>query len=99
MGLVPSTQRLLWQHRLPKQQAWLGDLRFMHIRPRDPALLPELRQHFARSGFAVDQARESLEVRREDAPNDEQAAREILLHVRIWQLMHPNSIAEPPEDP
>jgi hypothetical protein len=64
----------------------------LDIRLRDPSLLPELAQHFERSGFRVEQSGEVIEVERPDAPDDEQAAREIHLHLSVWLVMHPDSI-------
>lgn len=65
----------------------------LQIRPRDPSLLPELHRHFERSGFRVQQQEGAIEVERPDAPDDEQAAREIRLHLDVWLVMHPDSIA------
>jgi len=80
----------------------------LHIRPRDPSLLPELHRHFERSGFRVDRVGDAVDVRRLDAPDDEQATRgtnrafldlrEILLHLRVWLVMHPGSIEQPTGD-
>ena len=64
----------------------------LEVRPRDPSLLPELARHFERSGFRVEQLEEVIEVERPDAPNDEQAAREIHLHLSVWRAMRPDSI-------
>lgn len=64
----------------------------LEVRPRDPSLLPELAQHFERSGFRVEQLEEAIEVERPDAPDDEQAAREIHQHLSVWLVMNPNSI-------
>jgi hypothetical protein len=80
----------------------------LHIRPRDPSLLPELARHFERSGFRVERVGDAVDVRRLDAPDDEQATRgtnrafldlrEILLHLRVWLVMHPGSIEKPTSD-
>jgi hypothetical protein len=64
----------------------------LEIRPHDPSLLPELAQHFERSGFRVEPFEELIEVERPDAPNDNQAKREIQQHLRVWLLMNPDSI-------
>lgn len=64
----------------------------LDIRPHDPSLLPELARHFERSGFRVEQFEEVIEVERPDAPDDEQAAREIHQHLSVWLVMHPDSI-------
>jgi hypothetical protein len=40
----------------------------------------------------VEQLEEAIEVERPDAPDDEQAAREIHQHLNVWLMMNPNSI-------
>lgn len=62
----------------------------MRLRLFDPAAIPELRQHFQRSGFALADDGENLVIRRPDAPNAEQERREIELHLQVWQTMHPD---------
>ena len=67
----------------------------MRLRLLDPAALPELRQHFVRSGFSVVAAdAERLVIRRLDAANAEQERREIELHLQVWQTMHPDARVE-----
>jgi hypothetical protein len=67
----------------------------MRIRLNDPGLVTDLRHHFERSGFVTDQlGDETIEVRRQDAPDKAQARREIELHLSIWQAMHPEAGAE-----
>ena len=67
----------------------------MRIRLNDPGLVPDLRHHFERSGFATDQVcDETIEVRRPDAPDKAQARREIELHLAVWQAMHAEAGAE-----
>ena len=61
----------------------------MHLRLFDPAALPELRQHFARSGFSVAENGESLIIRRPEAPDAGDERQEIELHLNVWQAMHP----------
>jgi hypothetical protein len=61
----------------------------MHLRLFDPAALPELRQHFTRSGFSVAEDGERLIVGRPEAPDARQERREIELHLQVWQAMHP----------
>jgi hypothetical protein len=61
----------------------------MHLRLFDPAALPELRQHFTRSGFSVAQDGERLLIRRPEAPDAEHERFEIGLHLQVWQTMHP----------
>jgi len=38
---------------------------------------------------------DGIEVERPDAPDDEQASREIRLHLDVWSLMYPDSVASP----
>jgi hypothetical protein len=61
----------------------------MRLRLFDPAALPELRQHFLRSGFAIADDGESLVISRPDASDAEHERREIELHLQVWQTMHP----------
>jgi hypothetical protein len=61
----------------------------------DPSLLAELTQHFERSGFRVKRAGDVIDVKRPDAADEEQEKREVLLHLRVWTVMHPDSV-EPP---
>lgn len=67
----------------------------LQLRLRDPSLIPELVRHFERSGFRVKRAGDVIEVERPDAPDDQHAEREVLLHLRIWTLMHPDSVDTP----
>jgi hypothetical protein len=63
----------------------------MRIRISDPSLAGDLRHHFERSSFTVDDLdAATLEVKRPDAPDDDQARREIELHLRVWRAMHPS---------
>ncbi|HEY7197844.1 MAG TPA: hypothetical protein VH306_11720 [Gaiellaceae bacterium] len=66
----------------------------MVIQLGDPSLAAELREHFRRAGFVAVPKGELLEVTQPDAPSDEQARREIEVHLRIWLVMHPASRAE-----
>jgi hypothetical protein len=66
----------------------------MRLRLFDPAALPELRQHFLRSGFSVADDGEGLVIRRPDETNAEQERREIALHLQVWQTMHPEARVE-----
>jgi hypothetical protein len=62
----------------------------MHLRLFDPAALPELRQHFARSGFSVAEDGERLEIARPEVADARDERREIELHLQVWQTMHPD---------
>ena len=63
----------------------------MRLRTGDPNLLDDLRAHFERSGFAVENTGDSdLDIRRHDAPSVAQEAREIELHLKVWRVMQPS---------
>jgi len=62
----------------------------MHLRLLDPAALPELRQHFARSGFSVAGNGDRLVIGRPGETNAAKELREIELHLQVWQTMHPD---------
>jgi hypothetical protein len=73
----------------------VGDLRQVEIRVGDPSLIPELRQHFERSGFVVRAATENtLVVERPDAPTNDQGDREVAAQLAVWRVMHPGSLVE-----
>ena len=61
----------------------------MRLRPSEPDLLADLRQHFARSGFSVAEEDGALVVRRAEGPSVDQED-EIEVHLRVWQAMHPD---------
>ena len=47
--------------------------------------------HYARSGFAVRPVGDrELDVERTDAPDEEQARREIETHLLVWDVLHPD---------
>jgi hypothetical protein len=67
----------------------------MRIRLNDPGLVPDLRQHFERSGFVSSRiGHDTIEAGRPDAPNKGQASREIEAHLAVWRAMHPEAEAE-----
>jgi hypothetical protein len=66
----------------------------MRLRLFDPAALPDLRQHFARSGFSVAGDAAALVVRHPDVANAEQDRREVELHLQVWLTMHPEARVE-----
>jgi hypothetical protein len=56
----------------------------------DHALVDDLREHFTRSGFTAEHVGGGMaDVQRPDAPDDDQARREIILHLRVWQIGNP----------
>jgi hypothetical protein len=67
----------------------------MRIRLTNPALVPELRQHFERSGFITNRlGDEAIDVWRPDAPSKEQSQREVEVHLAVWRTRHPDTVAE-----
>ena len=63
----------------------------MRLRTGDLTLLDDLRAHFERSGFVIAATDDGdLDVRRSDAPNAEQEAREIELHLMVWRIVRPS---------
>jgi hypothetical protein len=72
-----------------------AQLRPLRIRISDPSLREELSAHYARAGFAVRPVGDrELDVERTDAPDEEQARREIETHLLVWELLHPDAPAE-----
>jgi hypothetical protein len=64
----------------------------VQIRVVPAALLGDLWWHFERAGFDVQRLRSgAIAVRRLDAPSDAQALREVGLHLRVWEAMHPDA--------
>ena len=62
----------------------------MLIRVDDIDLVDDLCAHYRRSGFQVEAVGGGMaEVARRDAPTREQERYEVLLHLRIWQVTHP----------
>jgi hypothetical protein len=67
----------------------------MLIRVRDYALLNDLCVHFRRSGFEVESIGDCMiEVGRPDAPDESQELREVLIHLRVWQVINPGGRIE-----
>ena len=58
----------------------------MHLRLSTPALIPELRQHFERSGFVTDRVSDDTIAVRQPIGTRRQ---EIELHLDVWRAMHP----------
>lgn len=56
----------------------------------DPEFVNELCTHFTRSGFGAEPVGGGMiEVARDDAPNPGQERLEIVLHLRLWEVMNP----------
>jgi hypothetical protein len=64
----------------------------MLIRVDNVDLVEDLCAHYRRSGFQVEAVGGGMvEVARRDAPTREQERYEVLLHLRIWQVTHPET--------
>jgi hypothetical protein len=67
----------------------------MLIRIDDTELVDDLCVHFRRSGFEIEHVGGGMvEVRRGDAPSREQERHEVLLHLRVWQVINPAANGE-----
>ena len=66
------------------------ELRPVTIQIGNSELLGELREHFARSGFAARPVGATeLVVDLADAPDHEQGRREVGAHLLVWAVLHP----------
>jgi hypothetical protein len=55
----------------------------------DNELLEDLCSHFQRSGFAVERVGGAMvQIERADAPSRDQSNREVLMHLRIWEILN-----------
>jgi hypothetical protein len=67
----------------------------MLIQLSDTELVDELCVHYGRSGFeASPMGGGMVALDRLDAPSPDQAAREIRLHLLVWEVLHPETKAE-----
>jgi hypothetical protein len=67
----------------------------MRIRLRKIILVPNLVEDFERAGFVVELIEvDTIDVSRPAAPDDEQARREIELHLQVWRAGHPGAEVE-----
>ena len=63
----------------------------MLIQLADHALVDDFCAHYRRSGFhAEDVGGGVVEIVRPDAPQVEQERREVLMHLRVWEVLHPD---------
>jgi hypothetical protein len=70
-------------------------LRQMRIRLSDRGLVPDLRQHFERSGFVTNRiGDEVVEVWRPGVSDETEAMRAVESHLVVWRAMHPEAEAE-----
>jgi hypothetical protein len=65
------------------------------LRLDDPALVDDLCAHYRRSGFTAEPVGGGMvKVRRVDAPDTAQERREVLMHLHVWKIIHPDAGAE-----
>ncbi len=67
----------------------------MLIRLDDATRIDDLCAHYRRSGYLVERMGGSLvDVTRKAAPTPEQERHEVLLHLRVWEALNPESRGE-----
>jgi hypothetical protein len=67
----------------------------MLIRTDDHSLVDHLCAHYRRSGFHAESVGGGMiEVARPDAPNEDQERREVLMHLRVWEVTNPEARVE-----
>jgi hypothetical protein len=70
-------------------------LRQMRIRLSDPGLIPDLRQHFERSGFVTNRIDDAVvQIWRPGVSDEAQAVCAVESHLAVWRAMHPDADAE-----
>lgn len=70
----------------------------MRVRLRDPSLLDELRQHFERANFTVEQiGADAVDVLPSPGAEPDGAETDARLLLMVWRTMHPGATAEPPD--
>ena len=68
----------------------------MLIRVDDESLVDDLCGHYRRSGFTAERAGGGMvEIARPEPVSDSEARREILAHLRVWNLINRDAHAEP----
>jgi hypothetical protein len=71
------------------------ELRLMLIRTDDHTLVDDLCAHYRRSGFNAESVGGGMiEVARPDAPNKDQERRELIMHLRVWEVTNPDAQVE-----
>jgi hypothetical protein len=67
----------------------------MNLQLDDPALIPDLRQHFERSGFVTNRLDdETVEVWQTDPRSDDHEREAIQAHLAIWRAVHEDADVE-----
>jgi len=73
----------------------MENLRQMRIRLSDAGLVPDLRQHFERSGFVTNRIGDDVvEVWQPGVSDETEAVRAVEGHLTVWRAMHPGANAE-----
>ena len=66
----------------------------MLIRIDNHALVNNLCAHYRRSGFTAQPVGGGMiEITRPDSPTEDQHRREVLLHLRVWDVRNPEATA------
>ena len=69
--------------------------RQVRIRVSDAGLIPDLRQHFERSGFVTNRvADDVIEILRRAVHDEAQETRAIESHLAVWRAMQPEADVE-----
>jgi hypothetical protein len=64
----------------------------MLIELEDSALVADLCDHYTRSGFTAEPVGgRMVEVGRPDAADPDRERHEVLMHLRVWALIHPDA--------
>ena len=80
----------------PGRSDGYAELRLMLIRTDDHSFVDDLCAHYRRSGFHAESVGGGMiEVARPDAADEEQERREVIMHLRVWEVSNPNAHAEP----
>jgi hypothetical protein len=68
----------------------------MLIRIDDHTLVDDLCAHYRRSGFHAESVGGGMiEIRRPDATDEEQERRDVVMHLRVWEVTNPDARVEP----
>jgi hypothetical protein len=71
------------------------ELRLMLIRIDDHTLVDDLCAHYRRSGFHAESVGGGMiEVARPDAPDERRERRDVLMHLRVWEVTHSDAQVE-----
>src|SRR5436305_11970747 len=77
------------------EPTWYGETVAVLIRIEDRSLVDDLCAHYRRSAFQAESVGGGMiEVTRRDASDDEQERREVLMHLRVWEVANPDARVE-----